>query len=77
MMNNTRKRIERIQTKLGASPCPLCGRTDARLDDAELREKAEALLVQILPQFGGDRLAALAAFREHAPTLSGYLSLPG
>ena len=43
-------------------------------NDAALREKAEALLAQILPEYGGDRAAALAVFREHAPTLSAYVN---
>lgn len=47
--------------------------TDNR-NDAALREKAEALLARLLPEYGGDRAAALAAFREHAPTLSAYVN---
>lgn len=47
--------------------------TETRNDQA-LREKAEELLARLLPEFAGDRDAALAAFREHAPTLSRYVN---
>lgn len=40
---------------------------------ADLRAKAEALIAEILPHYGGDRGAALAAVREQAPTLSKYI----
>jgi hypothetical protein len=40
---------------------------------ADLRAKAEALIAEILPHYGGDRDAALAAVREQAPTLSKYI----
>jgi len=43
-------------------------------NDAALREKAEALMQRLLPEYGGDKAAALAAFREHAPTLSQYVN---
>lgn len=69
----TKERITRIETKLAASPCPLCGRTDIHIDDTALREKAEALLAEILPHYV-TREAALAVFREHAPTLGRYVS---
>ncbi len=42
--------------------------------DASLREKAEAILAGLIPEFGGDRAAALAALRENAPTLSRYIN---
>ena len=47
--------------------------TDNR-NDAALRERAEALLARLLPEYGGDKAAAMAAFREHAPTLSQYVN---
>lgn len=41
---------------------------------AKLRADAEALLARILPHYGGDRAAALAAIRENAPALSEYVN---
>lgn len=137
-MNNTRKRIERIQSGLAALPCPTCGQmppseakaqseaelcTEAQSFLTELmatginqqealatlqkyaptlceylpgnfcsmcgflprveqpirtpeqiRKKAEESLAWLLPDFGNDRAAALAALREAAPTLSSYLA---
>lgn len=37
--------------------------------DAALREKAEALLSELLPEYAGNRQAAVQALRESAPTL--------
>lgn len=74
---NTRKRIERIQSGLAALPCPTCGQmrpSEAKAQsEAELRKEAEEILADLLPDFGNDRAAALAAMREAAPTLSEYL----
>lgn len=41
---------------------------------AKLRADAEALIARILPHYGGDRAAALAAIRENAPALSEYIN---
>lgn len=46
--------------------------TESR-NDAALREKALAILERLLTEYAGDRVAALAALREHAPTLSKYV----
>lgn len=47
--------------------------TESR-NDAALREKALAILERLLTEYAGDRVAALAALREHAPTLSKYVN---
>ena len=47
--------------------------TESRNDEA-LRAQAEALIAALLPEFAGDRLAALNAMRESAPTLSAYIN---
>ena len=41
---------------------------------AELRREAEEILAALLPEYGHDRAAALAAMREAAPTLSEYIN---
>ena len=41
---------------------------------AELRREAEAALALLLPDYGNDKAAALAAMREIAPTLSEYVN---
>lgn len=41
---------------------------------AELRKEAEDILAALLPEYGHDRAAALAALREAAPTLSEYVN---
>ena len=41
---------------------------------AELRREAEEILAALLPEYGHDRAAALAAMREAAPTLSEYVN---
>ena len=41
---------------------------------AELRKEAEDILAALLPEYGHDRAAALAAMREAAPTLSEYVN---
>lgn len=41
--------------------------------DAALKEKAEALLAALLPEFNNDRAAALQALRDHAPTLGRHV----
>ena len=41
---------------------------------AELRKEAEAALDLLLPDYGNDKAAALAAMREIAPTLSEYVN---
>lgn len=41
---------------------------------AELKREAEQVLADLLPDFGGDKAAALAALREVAPTLSEYVN---
>lgn len=46
--------------------------TESR-SDAQLREKAEELLARLV-EAGMDRLSALAALREKAPTLSQYVN---
>lgn len=46
--------------------------TESR-SDAQLREKAEELLARLV-EAGMDRVAALAALREKAPTLSQYVN---
>lgn len=43
-------------------------------NDAALREKAEAILATLLPEYNFDRELALAAMRENAPTLSSYVN---
>lgn len=43
-------------------------------NDAALREKAEALLVALAVEYGGDRALALAALRENAPTLGRFIN---
>ncbi len=43
-------------------------------NDAALREKAEAILAALLPEYEFDRALALAAMRESAPTLSEYVN---
>lgn len=41
---------------------------------AELRKEAEDILAALLPEYGHDRAAALAAMRQAAPTLSEYVN---
>lgn len=41
---------------------------------AELRREADAALALLLPDYGNDKAAALAAMREIAPTLSEYVN---
>lgn len=41
---------------------------------AELRKEAEEIFTSLLPDYGGDKAAALAALREVAPTLSQYVN---
>lgn len=41
---------------------------------AELRREAEDILAALLPEYGNDEAAALAAMREAAPTLSEYVN---
>lgn len=41
---------------------------------AELRREAEEIFASLLPDYGGDKAAALAALREVAPTLSQYVN---
>lgn len=75
----TKTRLDKLESVVGADgACPLCGQQ--RPDPvayaaalADLRAKAEALIARILPHYGGDRDAALAAIRENAPSLSEYL----
>ena len=43
-------------------------------NDATLRKEAEEILAALLPEYGGDKAAALAAMREVAPTLSEYVN---
>lgn len=43
-------------------------------NDAALREKAEAILAALLPEYNFNRDLALAAMRENAPTLSSYVN---
>lgn len=43
-------------------------------NDAALRERAMMLLERLLPEYANDRVLALAAMRENAPTLSEYVN---
>lgn len=58
--------------------CSMCGflsRVEQPIQTPEqIREKAEESLASLLPEYGNDRAAALAAMREAAPTLSSYLA---
>lgn len=73
-MKNSRQRLERIETGLAAMPCPTCGQMPLPADRAnELREKGQDLLQRLQEEAGMDEQTALAALREKAPTLSGYL----
>lgn len=49
----------------------LSHRDEAR--EAELRDRAEARIAELMPHTGGDRDAAIALLREHAPKLSEYI----
>ena len=58
---------------LSGEPTAIVETRDDSLD-AELRERAEARLAELLPHTGGDRDAAIALLRDHAPALSEYIN---
>lgn len=76
-MNNTRKRIERIESGLSGLPCLMCGQmrpTEAEArSEAELRKKAKEIFDALKDEYKNEA-QALAAMREVAPTLSSYLA---
>lgn len=75
-MNNTRKRIEKIQSGLAAFPCPTCGQmppSEAEQQSAaNLRDKAQSMLTKLLAN-GISREEALAMLQKYAPTLCEFL----
>lgn len=71
----TKTRLDKLENAMPIDgSCPTCGqRPPDPAAVADLRRRAEELIADILPHYGGDRAAALEAVREQAPTLSRYL----
>lgn len=69
-------RLAKLEKAIPADgSCPLCrrqrpNREAQAAERAEFRKLAEAQIAKLLPQVGGDRDAALAVLKEHAPALA-------